>query len=645
LERDQWRSRFEEGLFLSADKRETAWKQGIDIQIVRRERLKRETMLPTPVEEPPVQYIGRTQADPRYHDGRLRPVVGVANYQVMRCNRSHPERNEGFGWTYNHAPNLAYWNGTFYFHYLGNLKDEHFPPGQTFLVTSKDGRNWGRPQVLFPVYYLSDGKPAMMHQRMGFYVAPNGRLLALGFIGVFPDPVDGTGIGRVVREIYKDGSFGPIYFLRYNSHRGWNEKNTSLPFYTTSTDEEFKAACNALLADKLMTAQWWDEEQSTDGFFSRPPGYEALSYYHRKDGKVVGLFKWSYATLSEDEGKTWTKVWRIPSLIMDGAKIWGQRTKDGRYALVYNPNRDGEHRWPLAVVTGEDGKTFTEQLCVHGEVPPRRFAGHWKDFGPQYNRGIEEGNGEPPGNTMWISYSMNKEDMWISRIPLPIRSRVDAPVDDSFEAMEPGGHVTDWNIYSPKWASVQVVDLAEGPGKTNRCLELRDEEPHDYARAIRVFPESRVVTLRLRVRPEQTQNGRLEIDVTDARGLRPARLALTAEGVLTAENGRKRENLGTYAAKTWLDLELDVDTRSRRYTVRLGGKTVLENAAFAERVETVERLSLRTGPYREYPYLTTKNETDDDVANPDDPEPLAVYYVDDVKVTPQVRANVAAKPR
>jgi hypothetical protein len=51
-----------------------------------------------------------------------------------------------------------------------------------------------------------------MHQRMGFYVSKKNRLLALAYYGIAldakDDPNDGKGIGRVVREIYKDGSFG-----------------------------------------------------------------------------------------------------------------------------------------------------------------------------------------------------------------------------------------------------------------------------------------------------------------------------------------------------------------------------------------------------------------------------------------------------
>jgi len=51
----------------------------------------------------------------------------------------------------------------------------------------------------------------------------------------------------------------------------------------------------------------------------------------------VGLWEWSMAALSSDEGKTWTKPVKVSTLVMAGAKIWGQKTSDGRYALIYNP--------------------------------------------------------------------------------------------------------------------------------------------------------------------------------------------------------------------------------------------------------------------------------------------------------------------
>ena len=58
-----------------------------------------------------------------------------------------------------------------------------------------------------------------------------------------------------------------------------------------------------------MREQWWDEEHLDDDFsrVRRSHGsQEAFNWFHRKDGKLVGLWKWSMAALSSDEGKTWS---------------------------------------------------------------------------------------------------------------------------------------------------------------------------------------------------------------------------------------------------------------------------------------------------------------------------------------------------
>src|ERR1043165_4771591 len=91
--------------------------------------------------EEPVRVI-HNGIDLATHDGRLRPAIGTENIQAMRANRTHPEKSDGFGWTYNHAPMLAYWNGRFYLEYLSTPFGEHVPPGQTLVANSTDGRTW-----------------------------------------------------------------------------------------------------------------------------------------------------------------------------------------------------------------------------------------------------------------------------------------------------------------------------------------------------------------------------------------------------------------------------------------------------------------------------------------------------------------------
>src|SRR5882762_2772878 len=124
-----------------------------------------------------VHYSGHTLSNVDYHHGQLSPAVGVHNIQVFRANREHPEKAEGMGWTYNHAPMLAYWNNTFYLEYLSDKAGESVPPGQTLLLTSPNGRQWSKPLILFPPYkipdgFVKEGQPqtannlyAVMHQR------------------------------------------------------------------------------------------------------------------------------------------------------------------------------------------------------------------------------------------------------------------------------------------------------------------------------------------------------------------------------------------------------------------------------------------------------------------------------------------------
>jgi hypothetical protein len=596
-----------------------------------------QTIAQTGGTDEPIRYVGGVTIDPNLHEGRLRYAIGTESHQTMRANRTHPVFSDDHGWTYNHAPDLCYWNGKFYQEYLSNPVDEHISPGQTLIVTSKDGRNWEKPIVIFPPYKAPDGVKIpdgyngyMMHQRMGFYIAPDGRLLVLAFYGHAEDPFYEGGIGRVVREAYKDGSYGPIYFIRYTSHAKWNETNTSYPFYSKSDDKGFVNACNALLADKLKTMQWWDEDQGLDGFYSITEAGSAFNYYHRKDGRITGLWKRSLCAVSED-GEHFSKPVRSKTFIMAGGKMWGQATEDGRYAVCYNPIELDEYRYPLVVVTGDDGIIYDNMLLVQGEVPPRRFMGRWKDFGPCYMRGIIEGNGNPPGNDMWLTYSMNKEDIWISRIPLPVRYRIEGNIDDNFNAMEPGGAVTDWNIYSPKWAPVEVTDF---PSSKNRSLLLTDKDPYDYARGIRVFKETQKSEIEFRVFPANTDTAPLEIDITDRYGNRPVRIKFDSDGIIKAMNGSRETVVLPYKNGIWYDIRLSVDaTPYGSYSLSINQNQLLKNASLAEAVKSVERISFRTGAYRNLPNRYTPNQEDaPPLERADEPVPAAEYYVDDLKI-------------
>ena len=583
--------------------------------------------------EPPLVFTGSEQVTTAA-DGGLRPVVGVQNIQVYRANRTHSAHADGLNHTYVHQPMLAWWRGQFYLEFLSATRNEHDEGTVTSLTTSPDGLHWSAPRVVFPAFALPDGSQTIAHQRMGFYTAPAGpsdrlgagRLLVLAFYGKHPEPNDGTGLGRAVREIHADGSLGPIYFIRMNVKQPFPGFAPPYPPYTASPDACFVAACTALLADRLMTAQWWEEDQlDPSGFFSIKG--KALSFVHRPDGSVLGIWKNALVATTNDAGRTWTEKAFGGSLPNNASKYWLQHTGDGRYALFLNPTSRLRH--PLAVMTSADSTRFANLWAVHGELPDQRFGGGFKNLGPQYVRGIVEGNGTPPDHATatWIAYSVNKEDIWIARLPVPLRSDAVGPVHDDFDAEAVGTLPGGWNCYSPLWAPVRVVE-AGSPG--NHALEFRDEDPYDYARAVRVFPATHGVKVSFRVLARQT-TARLEIELLDAHGARPVRLALGEDGHLWACHEGQWMDAGAYTAGEWhrFELEIPANPDADRCAVVVDNRSPLARPAiFTDPAATVERLSFRTGEYRD------RGSGGRDLPGADDKVPAASFLIDDVVITP-----------
>lgn len=595
-----------------------------------------------------IHYTGTELSNPAYHDGQLSPVVGVHNIQTMRANRQHPDTTNGNGWTYNHQSMLAYWNGQFYMEYLSDPSDEHVPPSQTFLQTSKDGYHWEAPRILFPPYQVPDGYTkagrtdrahnlkAIMHQRVGFYVSQSGRLIAMGNYGVAldkkDDPNDGNGIGRVVREIKKDGSFGPIYFIYYN--HDFSAKNTDYPYFTKSRDKEFVKACREILANPLYRMQWVEEADRNEPLIPLNKPYKAFCYYHLPDGRVAALWKHALTSISEDGGNTWAQpVERAKGFVNSNAKIWGQRLSDGTYATVYNPS---EFRWPLAISLSQDGLEYTTLNLIHGEITPMRYGGNYKSYGPQYVRGIQEGNGQTPDGDMWVTYSVNKEDMWVARIPVPVRQQATAQADDNFESNRSIAELTDWNIYSPLWAP---VSLEQKNGRN--WMTLKDKDPFDYAKVERKIPATGELEVSFKMMAEQTDHGQFVIEFLDADGIACSRLELTPDGVFRAKGGSRFGNLMKYEAGRVYDVKAVLSVANRLIVVYIDGKKAGQRMFYAP-VHEIERVAFKTGLRPYFPTVDTPADQYYDVEGAGNEEPLAIFRIADVKTIDHSAMNTAA---
>jgi len=576
-----------------------------------------------------VRYVGTTLSNVDYHHGQLSPAVGVHNIQTMRANRADTGTTS---WTYNHQPMLAYWNNKFYLEYLCNPVGEHVAPGQTVLQNSPDGYNWSKPIIIFPPYKIPDGTVkegkkdsakntfAVMHQRIGFYTSKSNKLFALGYYGIVlgqkDDPNDGNGIGRVIREIKADGNLGAIYFLRYN--HGFNEKNTSYPFYKTAKDAAFVKACEEILATPLLMQQMVEEADRNDPLIPLQKDFKAFNYYHLPNGNVVGLWKYALTSVSKDEGKTWQYgPLRAPGFVNANAKIWGQKTSDNKYATVYNPS---EFRWPLAVSVSDDGLNYKNLLLVNGEISALRYGGAYKSYGPQYVRGIQEMDGKVPGGNMWVTYSMNKEDIWVSEIPVPVRDKVTTAVDDVFNDKKDKEELKEWNLFSPLCCKT-VIEKKDNA----KVLALHDSDPFDYAKAERVFPVAQKIAVEFSVVAQQNNIGELEIELVNAKGTPCLRLMLDSTGSILTKQGYRNKSLGKYNAGEKLDIKIELNTVSRFYAVTINGKTS-NNICFAP-VKAVERIVFRTGEVRRFPNADTPTDQDYDLPNADGKDKEAVYFI------------------
>ncbi len=280
---------------------------------------------------------------------------------------------------------------------------------------------------------------------------------------------------------------------------------------------------------------------------------KAFSFFQRPDSVWVGVSKMGWTTFSHDDGQTWSQPTVPPTLITGKAKVWSQRTADGRFAMVYNPSRS--NRFPLIAVAGDDGINFESMRIVQGELPIQRYDGLHRSIGPQYVRGISRWatDNSRSENVMWLAYSMNKEDIWVSRVPLPMR-------DDD----------TSWITYCPAWASVKA-DADQ--------LEMTNSDPYDYPQATRIFSESASVDFSFELAASDSGRTHLEVDLLSKfHPRRPVRALIDPNpSAATA-------------------VRIIADATTKKFTMSVNGKTTEHE--FFESVQKLQRMTIRAGPFR-----------------------------------------------
>ena len=512
--------------------------------------------------------------DPARHDGGLPLARGVQSIGVFRAAPTRPDLTDSKGFTYHHHPDLAAWRGRLYVGWASSERDEDTWPARELYSTSQNGTDWSAPEELFP-------QGISTPLRLYFFHAPNDRMLAIAGLRINHDKTDEARKGPlVVREIRVDHSLGSVFTLRPPND---GPRASDPPPFATASDPGVVAACRSLLANHVALetqdygllldakdrspwhdASHWPNGKLGAGFLKAP------SFFHRRDGALVGIGKNGWTLISHDGGATWDQPVVPPTLVTNNAKVWGQRTSDGRYALVYNPQP--RSRFPLALVTSDDGVAFRDMHAVQEDFPAQRYPGLNKNIGLQYVRGISEwaSDGSWHDDAMWLVYSANKEDIWVSRVPLGAAREAAL-----------------WNLYTPKWSKVAAT-----PDGTAVAIENR--EPCDYAGATRLFARTARVAVSLTITAQQFGRGALDLNLLGgAGGARPVRLHISADGAVSVTNGKTSAAIATLTFDRSVALTIDADALRHKFSVSVDGQRKLADADFADSTDAFERFSIR----------------------------------------------------
>lgn len=486
-------------------------------------------------------------------------------------------------WTFNHSPMIGFYRGKFYVSFISNPIHETIAPSKVMISTSNDSKLWDEPKVLFPPYFIDNTNTfANLHHRIGFHTDNNGRFFALAYYGISRNeddfPNNGYGVGSVIREIYSDGNFGPIYFLKLN--KGRSEKNINYPLFTYSEDLDFIATCKELLNDPLFQMKF--NEELPDETLNNMKGLKAFSYYNI--GKeVIGFWKWGFVTQGETENSL-SRPYKIKNVEVNGGKIWAEKISNNKYALVFNPTKDNINRWPLSIATSEDGWYYSDIMNIIPFSPPRRYFGFHKSLGASYPSGIGKYS-ELPKDNMYIVFSVNKEDIWISIIPKHKIQGQYVGVNYLFNSKK---SIRDfWDdccIYMPKQSKYY---FSLNPYNNESCLLIEESEAFDRFKIDKYFKKCIRRCLKFTILA-RCHSSPVHIQLLDIYGHTSLELNIDFNHIYTHLN----DPYFLEEPNDWQNITISFNTRIKEYTLFVNGNSIESGRLYTN--NGIERVSLET---------------------------------------------------
>ncbi len=347
-----------------------------------------------------------------------RPDLGLPVLEDLRTHtlyRAAPATG-----TYSHHGYITAHDGTLFATWSNHARDEDAPGQRVLASRSTDGgKTWAPFSELFgPFNEVTPG--AKQDNAKDIILIANGFATVGGTLYAVAEPhvLAGprSGWGRVARSICADGDAGPIFWLV----RDHPAPRPGCPAYPDAADPRFAGPAEKIRAYLARPEHWpsWEFHRRT----SRPTAAdghrlcEPTQAWRLADGTYVRLYrdlgmprtKRNYAQFGFDGGAVWTAPVKTP--FPDACSRSAAGTLPGGAAYVIN--NPGRGRDPLVVSLAPDGLHFDRAAVIRRGAPKQRYPGRWKGQGFQYPHAVVF------RDDLWVIYSVNKEDVQVTRIPL-----------------------------------------------------------------------------------------------------------------------------------------------------------------------------------------------------------------------------------
>lgn len=339
-------------------------------------------------------------------DDVLDPDAAALGLETLPGERVTVWRGADETHRFSHHPNLVVFDGAIHLMWSNGRVDEDSPGQRIQTSRSTDGLEWSTLETL-----AADGE---------------GICVATGWV------VDGETLVAYY-TVTGGENFHPdtaLYAMESRDGRSWDKRRRITSGFFIESPRRLSKGRLLIGGEhvgsdrdgKRMRLLFTDRPGGFDGWQTAriSPGdleafrYTEPSFFLRPDGTLVAAFRTVtghlYGSTSSDRGGTWSTP--VSTNYPDAtARFYAGNLPDGRAILIGNALERGD-RSLLVLATSDDGRTFDRAWLVRGEPTSKSFDGLHKRDGWQYPNALVV------DDHLLVAYSVNKEDVGVTKIPL-----------------------------------------------------------------------------------------------------------------------------------------------------------------------------------------------------------------------------------